>query len=85
MGRRRIYESAAARVRACRARRRLRLEARAFASLPLEQVRAHPGAAAVVLGSELGLEGASRLRSALDVALLSARPPSVSIPAPADA
>jgi predicted site-specific integrase-resolvase len=69
MGRRRIYENPAARTRAYRARRRLRLEARAFAALPLHLVRADPAAAATVLAGELGPEAASRLRQALSTAL----------------
>jgi hypothetical protein len=65
VGRRRIYENPAARTRAYRARRRLRLEARAFDALPLNLVRANPAAAAAVLVGELGLEVASRLRQEL--------------------
>jgi len=74
MGRRRIHEDAAARTRAYRARLRLRLEIKSTSSLPLEQVRADPAAAASVLVSELGLETVLGLRLALD-ALLNTRPP----------
>jgi hypothetical protein len=69
MGRRRIYKNAAARTRAYRARLRLRLEIKASASLPLDQVRADPLAAANVLAGELGPEAASRLWQALDTVL----------------
>jgi hypothetical protein len=69
VGRRRIYENPAARTRAYRARRRLRLEAKAFATLPLNLVRADPLAAVAVLVGELGSEAISRLRQALDAVL----------------
>jgi hypothetical protein len=58
-----------ARVRACRARRRLRLEAKAFAALPLNLVQADPEAAAIVLVVELGSETVTKLRAALGMAL----------------
>jgi hypothetical protein len=70
MGRRRIYENHAAQMRAYRARKRLRLEVRAFASLPLNLVQADPAAAAVVLAGELGPDATSRLWSALDTILV---------------
>jgi hypothetical protein len=56
---------------------RLRLEIKSTSSLPLEQVRADPAAAASVLVSELGLETVLGLRLALD-ALLNTRPPATS-------
>jgi hypothetical protein len=75
MGRRRIYENAAARTRAYRARLRLRLEIKSNSSLPLDQVRTNPAAAATVLVRELGPETVLGLRLALDNALLNTRPP----------
>ena len=81
MGRRRIYENAAARTRAYRARLRLRLEIKSNSSLPLDQVRTNPAAAATVLVDELGPETVLGLRLALDV-LLNTRSPAST---PADA
>jgi hypothetical protein len=47
----------------------LRLEVKAFASLPLNLVRADPAAAAVVLVGELGPAATSRLRQEISTVL----------------